>query len=228
MSGLRSLKQFRQQQQERASFSGERKKIPYLAVGANESVRIRFAQELDEESENYDPKRGLAILAVEHNGTGPEGYKKRAKCTADDGPCYPCERHRQDPKAGWRQKTNLYINVLVEQDGEVVAKVWSRNANSDVVGQLIEWFEENGSVTNVAFKLTRTGKTVQDTRYTLTPIMNKDVLTKFDLDGVELINLKDVLIEKSYDEQPAWFGSVVESPAEAAPKATVADDDDAW
>jgi hypothetical protein len=71
----------------------------WLKVEDGQSVKIRFINEIDPDSPNYDEKRGLAIVVAEH--TNPKDYRRKAVCTLDDeGRCFGCEMHRKDPKDG--------------------------------------------------------------------------------------------------------------------------------
>ena len=70
----------------------------WLKIEDGESLKIRFLQEIDPDSENYDERAGTAFIAVEH--TNPDHYQRKALCSIEDqGRCFGCEQHRRDPKA---------------------------------------------------------------------------------------------------------------------------------
>jgi len=165
---------------------------------------IRFLQELDPVSPNFNETRGLGTLAVEHQAPGKEGYKRRALCTADEGSCYACERHTQNYTEGWRQRTNLYINVLTEVDGELKVFVLSRNANSAFADQLIQEAVDEGSITDANYRITKTG-TGTKTNWLLKRLKG-DPLDDTD---VEVYDLEETAIrDVSYDKQAEYYGSV--------------------
>ena len=83
----------------------------WLKLNDGQSVKIKFLQELDPDSPNYNEKAGLAFIAVEH--TNPADYRRKALCSIEDqGRCFGCEQHRRDPKAGWKGRCRLYCNIL--------------------------------------------------------------------------------------------------------------------
>jgi hypothetical protein len=226
----KGLKAIKAAQAERAAAAeaANRPKAEWFKLKPNQGVKLRFLQELDDESEGYSPERGLGFIAVEHNAPGPEGYKRRGLCSMDDeGRCYADERHRQDPKAGWRQKQNLYINVLVDYgDGEKKVNVLTRNANSGFTNNLIEWASDNGTITNVVFTVKRTGEGTQ-TQWSLMPVMKDDIVAEFPLDGHELYDLEAQLRKVEYDKQPAFYGEV-SSEATPQPVSVGAAAEDEW
>jgi len=76
-------------------------KVKWLKLADGQSVKIRFIEELDEDSANYNEGRGLALVVKEH--TNPKDYKRKAVDTMEsEGRDWAEEMHRKDPKAGWR------------------------------------------------------------------------------------------------------------------------------
>ncbi len=49
-------------------------KVRWLKLADGQSAKIRFIEELDEDSANYNPERGLALVVKEH--TNPKDYSK--------------------------------------------------------------------------------------------------------------------------------------------------------
>ena len=41
-------------------------KVRWLKLADGQSAKIRFVEELDEDSANYNPERGLALVVKEH------------------------------------------------------------------------------------------------------------------------------------------------------------------
>lgn len=194
------------------------KKVPYLSLKDGETVRLRFLQELDSDSPGYNEKAGLGFLAIEHQAGG--NFKKRALCTIDEGKCFGCEQHQKDYKAGWRQKSKLYVNVLVTRDGQEpeVAVLSQGNGPKSVTPWLLEYAGDNGSITSQAFKLKRQGAGQTDTQYTLTP--GKFDEAPYDVTQHELVNLDDAVRDIPYDEQAAYYLSENQSSSGQADAST--------
>ena len=184
--------------------SGDGTKAKWLKLEDGESVKIRFLQELDADSPNYNDKTGLGFIAVEH--TNPKDYRRKALCTMDDqGKCWGCEQHRKDYKAGWKGRARLYINVLVD-DGKqepYVAILSQGSSGKTITPTLIEYAGEMGSITNLMWRVKRTGSKT-DTSYTAIPLAKDE--TQFDFASLELYKLEESAIrELPYAEQEAFF-----------------------
>ena len=61
---------------DKPKYEGTGSKVRWLKLADGQAVKIRFIEELDEDSSNYDAKRGLAIVVKEH--TNPKDYKRKA------------------------------------------------------------------------------------------------------------------------------------------------------
>jgi hypothetical protein len=86
-------------------------KVRWVKLADGQGAKIRFVEELDEDSATYVESRGLAVVISEHQN--PKDYKRKAACTQDtEGRCYGCEMARKEPKAGWRARMRFYCNVL--------------------------------------------------------------------------------------------------------------------
>lgn len=183
---------------------GEGSKARWVKLEDGESVKIRFLQELDPDSPNYNEKSGLGFIAVEH--TNPADYRRKALCSMDDqGKCYGCEEHRKDYKKGWKGKTRLYINVLVDDGKEepYVAILSQGSSTKAITPTLIEYAGEMGSISNLVWRIKRTGLKT-DTSYTAIPL-GKDE-TPFDGSELELYKLEDIAVrDMPYSEQEAFF-----------------------
>jgi hypothetical protein len=181
MGTLKGLAAIRAYSEKQAAAAKEREarlnapKVEYLNLpNDGDSVRVRFLQEMDPESENYDKTRGTGTLAVEH-----VVYVKalrrmyRTICTIEDeGRCYGCERARAGDKE-FNQKRNYYINALVDfMDGEKPkTMIVSRSMGSTFFAQLFEEAEE-GSITESNYKITRRGSGT-DTKWLLKPLKDE-------------------------------------------------------
>ena len=184
--------------------SSEGSKARWVKLEDSESIKIRFLQELDPDSPTYNQKNGLGFIAVEH--TNPKDYRRKALCSMEDqGKCWGCEQHRKDYKAGWKGRSRLYINVLVDDGKEnpYVAILSQGSSGKTVTPTLIEYAGEMGSITNLMWRIKRTG-TKTDTSYTIIPLQKDE--SAFDSSGLELYDLETVAVrDLPYAEQEAFF-----------------------
>lgn len=179
--------------------------------------------------EGYREDRGIGFIATEHNAPGPDGWKRRGMCTIDDGACYACERHKLDYKAGWRQKQNLYINVLADLGEGPKVYILTRNGNSAFAQALIEEAVLEGSITNANFRITKTGEGTS-TQWLLRRMREEPM----DDSKAEVWDLDVAAVrEIEYDKQPEYYGAVADesastpavSTSKAAPSVGSADDE---
>jgi hypothetical protein len=176
----------------------------WVKLEDGESVKIRFLQELDPDSPSYNEKNGLGFIAIEH--TNPKDYRRKALCTMEDqGKCYGCEQHRKDFKAGWKGRSRLYMNVLVDDGKEdpYVAILSQGSSGKTVTPTLIEYAGEMGSITNLMWRIKRSG-TKTDTSYTIIPLAKDE--TPFDYSSLELYELEASAVrDLPYSEQENFF-----------------------
>lgn len=186
---------------------------------------VRFLQEFSEESPHYSEANGLGFMAVEH--VSPENWKRRATCTLDsEGRCFACEQHKAsqgDPeyKGQWKQKTNLYVNVLVDTPDGPRVEVLSRNANSSFVEQLLQELRDEDGITDANYRITKSG-TGTSTTWTLKRLKGEPLDDK----GVEVFPDESVLRAVEYDRQPKYYDVVVASGAPVEERKKVEVDED--
>jgi nitric oxide synthase oxygenase domain/subunit len=123
----------------------------------------------------------------------------------DQGKCYGCEQHRKDYKAGWKGRSRLYINVLVDDGKEepYVAIMSQGSSGKTVTPTLIEYAGEMGSISNLMWRIKRTGKGT-DTSYTIIPLAKDE--TPFDSSSLELYKLEETAVrDMPYVDQEAFF-----------------------
>ena len=177
----------------------------WLKLNDGQSVKIRFMQELDPDSPTYLEKAGLGFIAVEH--TNPRDYRRKALCSLDDqGRCFGCEMHRRDPKAGWKGKSRLYINILVDDgEEEPYVAIFSQGAGpKSATPEIIQYAGETGSISNVTWRLKRTGEKT-DTNYSIIPLPTADS-KPIDLEKYELFDLEKAAVrDVPYNEQEAFY-----------------------
>jgi len=185
VKGLKGLNQVMDKPQ---SSGGDGTKARWVKLEDAESVKVRF----------------LGFIAVEH--TNPKDYRRKALCTMEDqGKCYGCEQHRKDYKAGWKGRSRLYINVLIDDGKEdpYVGILSQGSSGKTITPTLIEYAGEMGSITNLMWRIKRTG-TKTDTSYTIIPLAKDE--TPFDGSSLELYQLEDTAVrDMPYTEQEAFF-----------------------
>lgn len=202
---LKNINKTLEEQNTRSTGSGVR----FLKVNDGETKKIRFLQELDSDSPNYNPDAGTGFVAVEHSD--PSDFRRKMVCTIDDeDACYGCEQHQLNYKAGWRQKSKLYVNVAVEELDENKNTVWNvyvlsqGNGPKSVTGWLLDYAGDAGTITDRTFRLKRKGKGQTDTEYTLSPAPNSDA-ELYDVTQHELWDLEKAVNQIPYAEQAAFF-----------------------
>ena len=204
MGIVKGLKDLNKTLDKPQSSGGDSVKGRWLKLEDGESIKVRFLQELDPDSPTYNDKLGLGFIAVEH--TNPKDYRRKALCSIDDqGKCWGCEQHRKDYKAGWKGRSRLYINVLVDDGKEepYVAILSQGSSGKTVTPTLIEYAGEMGSITNLMWRIKRTG-TKTDTSYTIIPLAKDE--TPFDGSSLELYKLEETAVrDMKYADQEAFF-----------------------
>jgi hypothetical protein len=204
MGLVKGLKDLNKVMDKPQSSGGDGSKARWVKLEDSESIKIRFLQELDPDSPHYNEKSGLGFIAVEH--TNPKDYRRKALCSIDDqGKCWGCEQHRKDYKAGWKGRSRLYINVLVDDGKEdpYVAILSQGSSGKTITPTLIEYAGEMGSISNLMWRIKRTG-TKTDTSYTIIPLQKDEAA--FDASALEMYELEKIAVrDLPYTEQEAFF-----------------------
>jgi len=188
---------------DKPKYDENKAKVRWLKLADGQSVKIRFIEELDEDSPSYSEDRGLALVVKEH--TNPKDYKRKAVDTMDtEGRDWAEEMHRKDPKAGWRARLRFYCNVLVD-DGleDPYVAIWSMGVSKQSSFNTIrEYALETGSISNLTWKLKRNGQGTQ-TSYTLIP--STPDKEPFVWNDVRPFPLESALNKVPYAEQEAFY-----------------------
>ena len=178
-------------------------RLRWLKLADGQAVKIRFVEELDEDSANYSADRGLALVVKEH--TNPKDYRLKAVDPMDtEGRDWAEEMHRTDPKAGWRARLRFYCNVLVD-DGieEPYMAIWSMGVSKQSSFNTIrEYALETGSISNLTWKLKRNGQGTE-TSYTLIPSIPD--AEPFNWGELKPFPLESALKQIPYAEQEAFY-----------------------
>jgi len=188
---------------DKPKFEGTGAKVRWFKIADGQAVKIRFIEELDEDSANYNEARGLALVVSEH--TNPKDYKRKAVDTMEsEGRDWAEEMHRKDMKAGWRARLRFYCNVLVDDgiDAPYVA-IWNMGVSKQSAFNTIrEYALETGSISNLTWKVKRNGQCTE-TSYTLIP--SSPDAAPFDWTGIEPFPLEKALNKVPYAEQEAFY-----------------------
>lgn len=188
---------------DKPKYDSDKPRVRWLKLTDGQSVKIRFIEELDEDSPNYNEERGLSLVVKEH--TNPKDYRRKAVDTMEsEGRDWAEEMHRKDPKAGWRGRLRFYCNVLVD-DGieEPYVAIWSMGVSKQSAFNTIrEYAIETGSISNLTWKLKRTGSGTE-TSYTLIPSAPDS--EPYDWSNVEPFDIDLALNHVPYAEQEAFY-----------------------
>jgi hypothetical protein len=203
VKGLKNINALLDSSKPNSDSSAGGPKVRWVKLADGQSVKIRFVEELDQDSANYNPDRGLAIVVKEH--TNPKDYKRKALDTMEtEGRDWAEEMHRKDPKAGWRARLRFYCNVIVD-DGieEPYVAVWSQGISKQSAFDTIrEYALETGSISNLVWKLKRNGQGIE-TNYTLIPTSPDS--EPFDWSNIQPFNLDKVVRHVPYAEQENFY-----------------------
>jgi hypothetical protein len=203
IKGLSAINELIDSQKKRAEQSADYQKVEWLKLADGQAVKIRFVEELDEDSLGYDASRGLAVVISEHQS--PEDFRRKAVCTKDvDGRCYPCEQAPNEPKAGWWPRLRYYANVIVDNGTDAPhVTVWSQGISNKSAFTIIrEHAMDMGAITNLTWKLKRNGMKTE-TAYLLMPqAVDQE---PFDWSGFDFFDLEKVVREVPYAEQEAFY-----------------------
>lgn len=188
---------------DKPKYDSDKPRVRWLKLTDGQAVKIRFIEELDEDSPNYSSGRGLSLVVKEH--TNPKDYRRKAVDTMEsEGRDWAEEMHRKDPKAGWRGRLRFYCNVLVD-DGieEPYVAIWSMGVSKQSAFNTIrEYALETGSISNLQWKVKRSGSGTE-TSYTLIPSAPDS--EPFDWGTVEPFDIDLALNNVPYAEQEAYY-----------------------
>lgn len=201
--GFQSLKTLKDLEKNIPSASGGSKK--FFSIQSGETFKIRFRQELTEDSKFYDENSGTAITVPVV--TSPINWKWRAASTASladyNYRCWASEQIGKDSR--WKPKAHLLINVAVETSpGTWEARIIDTTFNQRHIGLiLIEYAKEFGTITDRYYKYSRTGSGAQDTNYTLIPL-DQGAMPEA-ISGLPMHDLNNVYQTIPYAKQEAFF-----------------------
>ena len=177
----------------------------YFTVSAGESYRIRFRQELTEDSKYYEEETGTAINIPVI--TSPINWKWRAASTAGlskfNYRCWGTEQSVHDK--AWRSKPHLVINIAVETElGVWEPRVLDTTFNQRHIGLiLIEYAKEFGTIVDRYYKISRTGSGASDTNYSLIPLESTEMPDT--IKELPMHDLHTLYMTLPYEKQEKFF-----------------------
>ena len=203
LAALRGKREDRAQAQE----NRDRPKATWFTINGGESLTVRFLQELDESSPNYNPKFGVYLGLVERYAHGRNGFLSRALDTTEldpEGRDFAEEmlKKSKGKELGWKRRENFYINVAVDRgDAKPSVEILSRNLYSSFVEDLSDENDEHdNSITNATYTIKRTG-TGKDTAWKL-----RESKEELDIEGLEPWDLKTHAVRHiPYEKQREWY-----------------------
>lgn len=163
-----------------------KKRTNYFKLSDGEVASVRFLQELDPESNNYNEDAGLAAMVTIANPPTSDGWKYK----------YVVPENLISKVSDWNFKTRLLINVLVDTDNGEQVQLW--DTSKAVARQLLEFNNEDGTITDKVFKVKRSGAST-DTTYILIP-KTPDGGISMDKYTVDIVQPEDYVTELTTDE----------------------------
>ena len=201
-TSIKTLKDIEKNIPQKSGGGGGAKKFFNLQSG--DTYKIRFRQELTEDSKNFDEEVGTGIIVPVV--TSPINWKWRCASTAQSAEhgyrCWASEQIGQDGR--WKPKPHLLINIAVEIDGAWEPRILDTTFNQRHIGLiLMEYAKEFGSIVNQNFKYSRTGSGAQDTNYSLIPLGESEADAS--IADLQMHQLDNVYMTLSYDKQKQFL-----------------------
>lgn len=177
----------------------------YFTLSAGDSFKIRFRQELTEDSKFYEEEVGTGITVPVV--TSPINWKWRAASTSSlekfNYRCWATEQSVHDK--AWKPRPHLLINIAVEvEPGVWEPRVLDTTFSKNHIGLvLIEYAKEFGTITDRYYKYSRTGSSASDTSYSLIPLSLSDMPE--DIKKLPMHDLENMYLTLPYEKQQAYF-----------------------
>jgi hypothetical protein len=201
-TSLKTLKDLEKQVAPAQKSSGAKK---FFSLQPGDSFKIRFLQELTEDSTNFKDEVGTAITVPVI--VSPVNWKWKVASTASfekfNYRCWGTEQSIQDK--AWKPKAHLLVNVAVEvEPGKWEARVLDTTFNQRHVGlTLLEYAKEFNTVTDRYYKYSRTGSGASDTNYSLIPLAVAEPIAE--IKSLTLHDLNSVYMTLPYEKQQIFL-----------------------
>ena len=177
----------------------------FFTLSAGESKKIRFRQELTEDSKYYNDDAGTGIIVPVVSS--PINWKWRVASTSSmpefNYRCWATEQVAVDSR--WKPKPHLLINIAVETEpGVWEPRIIDTSFNQRHIGLiLMEYAKEFGTITDRYYKYSRTGSGAQDTNYSLIPLDQSEMPEQ--IAKLPMHQLDKVYLTLPYDKQQAYL-----------------------
>jgi len=201
-SSVKTLKDLEKQVVPAGKSSGAKK---FFSLQSGDSFKIRFLQELTEDSANYNENVGTGITVPVI--VSPVNWKWKVASTASlekyNYRCWGSEQAVQDK--GWRPKPHLLINVAVEiEPNKWEPRVLDTTFNQRHIGlTLLEYAKEFGTITDRYYKYSRTGSGASDTNYSLIPLAVAEQTNE--IKDLVLHDLNSIYMMLPYEKQEIYL-----------------------
>lgn len=212
VKGMKAIAELKEKAEKEKASRSDRVKIDFFKLDDGESRRVRFLQEIDEDSPNYNPEMDVAVIMLEHQGPGPDGWKRRGQCTIDEGRCFPCEQRAAGNTDYRPAKSVMYLNVL-EKPGteeERVTVLSQAVFGNGIIQTLLEYAgdeEMGGSITDREWKVSRNGQG-KDSKHTATAYPSKEWETPVTDYKDKMFDLTKAVVKPAYENQEAFYNSL--------------------
>jgi hypothetical protein len=176
----------------------------YFSLQNGDSYKIRFRQELTEDSVNFDEKFGTAVVVPVV--TSPLNWKWRIVSTATmpeyNYRCWGSEQINSDSR--WRPRPHLLVNVAVDIDGTWEPRILDTTFNQRHVALIMmEYAKEFGTITDRYYKYSRTGTGSSDTNYTLIPLNQSEMPQE--IASLPMHDLEKTYMTIPYEKQKSYL-----------------------
>ena len=201
-SSVKTLKDLEKQVVPAGKSSGAKK---FFSLQSGDSFKIRFLQELTEDSANYNENVGTGITVPVI--VSPVNWKWKVASTASlekyNYRCWGSEQAVQDK--GWRPKPHLLINVAVEvEPNKWEPRVLDTTFNQRHIGlTLLEYAKEFGTITDRYYKYSGTGSGASDTNYSLIPLAVAEQTNE--IKDLVLHDLNSIYMMLPYEKQEIYL-----------------------
>lgn len=201
-TSLKTLKDLEKQVAPTSKSSGAKK---FFSLQSGDSFKIRFLQELTEDSANYNETVGTAITVPVI--VSPINWKWKVASTSTlekyNYRCWGTEQSVHDK--AWRSKPHLLVNVAVEvEPNKWEARVLDTTFNQRHIGlTLVEYAKEFGTITDRYYKYSRTGSGASDTNYSLIPLAVGEPVEQ--IKSLVLHDLNNVYMTLPYEKQQLFL-----------------------
>lgn len=202
---FQSLKTLKDLEKNIPSASGGSSGKKFFTLTAGESKKIRFRQELTEDSKNFDETNGTGVIVPVVSS--PINWKWRVASTASmqeyNYRCWASEQSVADSR--WKPKPHLLINIAVETEpGVWEPRILDTTFNQRHIGLiLMEYAKEFGTITDRYYKYSRTGTGAQDTNYSLIPLDQSEMTDS--IKKLPFHQMDKVYMTLSYEKQQSYL-----------------------